>query len=65
MQLIMRTEFDNLRKNDNYEYDTDKNGEKQTVKIYANGNLIAKRITHKKSIRHFGIKSYKDFLIGE
>lgn len=65
MQLIMRTEFDNLRDNDNYEYDTDKNGDKKTVKIYANGNLIAKRISHKKSIRYFGVRSYKDFLTEE
>ncbi|GLX84827.1 hypothetical protein tloyanaT_10790 [Thalassotalea loyana] len=62
MKLIMRSEFDDLRENPNHQYDVDKNGDKQVVKIYCNDLLIAKKVTHKKSIRYFGIKQYKDFL---
>lgn len=62
MKLIMRTEFDNLRLNDDYQFDTDTNGDKQVVKVYCNGNLIAKKVKHKKSIRYFGIPEYKDYL---
>ena len=62
MKLIMRSEFDDLRKNRNHQYDVDKNGDKQVVKIYCSDLLIAKKVTHKKSIRYFGIKQYKDFL---
>ncbi|WP_284296514.1 hypothetical protein [Thalassotalea loyana] len=58
----MRSEFDDLRENPNHQYDVDKNGDKQVVKIYCNDLLIAKKVTHKKSIRYFGIKQYKDFL---
>lgn len=62
MKLIMRTEFDNLRLNDDLAYTADRNGDKQIVKIYAGDNLIAKKITHKKSIRYFGAPNYKKFL---
>ncbi|WP_371375118.1 hypothetical protein [Thalassotalea aquiviva] len=62
MKLIMRTEFDNLRLNDQHSYDVDKNGDKQVVKIYAGGQLIAKKVTHKKSIRYFGVANYQDYL---
>ncbi|OUS30054.1 hypothetical protein A9Q98_05365 [Thalassotalea sp. 42_200_T64] len=65
MKLIMRTEFDNLRLNDKYAYDTDTNGDKQVVKIYCGEKLIAKKTTVKKSIRYFGIKEYKDYLTSE
>lgn len=58
----MRTEFDNLRLNDKYAYQTDANGDKQVVKIYWQEKLIAKKVTHKKSIRYFGVKEYKDYL---
>lgn len=62
MKLIMKTEFNNLRDNDDHSYDTDTNGEKQVVKIYCGELLIAKKITLKKSIRFFGIESYLKFL---
>ena len=62
MKLIMRSEFDNLRLNDNHTYDTDSNGDKQVVKIYCGDTLIAKRVKHKKSIRYFGISGYQNYL---
>lgn len=62
MKLIMRTEFDNLRLNPQHSYETDKNGDKQIVKIYLGNLLIAKKVTHKKSIRYFGVKNYQQFL---
>lgn len=62
MKLIMRSEFDNLRLNDAHSYTVDKNGDKQVVKIYAGEELIAKKVTHKKSIRYFGIASYRQYL---
>lgn len=65
MKLIMRTEFDNLRKNSQHEYETDKNGDKQVVKIYCHKQLIAKKVTLKKSIRYFAVAGYQQFLIDE
>ncbi len=62
MKLIMKTEFDNLRLNDDYSYDTDSNGDKQVVKLYCGELLIAKKIKHKKSIRYFGIDGYQKYL---
>ena len=62
MKLIMKSEFDNLRLNDKHSYDSDKNGDKQVVKIYCHEQLIAKMIKHKKSIRYFGIDGYQHFL---
>ena len=62
MQLIMRSEFDNLRLNDQHEYETDKSGNKAVVKIWKGEVLIAKKITEKKSTRYFGCKEYKDYL---
>lgn len=58
----MRSEFDNLRLNDNHCYDTDSNGDKQIVRIYCGETLIAKRVQHKKSIRYFGIQGYQQYL---
>ena len=63
MKLIIKTEFDNLRKNPLHGYESDKNGEKQTVKIYRDSQLIAKKITLKKSIRYFAITCYTEFII--
>ncbi|QOL25313.1 hypothetical protein LP316_13580 [Thalassotalea sp. LPB0316] len=63
MKLIMRSEFDDLRLNPNHQFEADRNGDKQIVKIYADELLIAKKVTHKKSIRYFAIKQYKDYLI--
>ncbi|TLU64591.1 hypothetical protein FE810_10885 [Thalassotalea litorea] len=65
MKLIMRSEFDNLRLNPNHAYDTDRNGDKQVVKIYCDEKLIAKKIIHKKSIRYFGVPEYKQYLLAE
>lgn len=58
----MKTEFDNLRLNQAHQYEADNNGDKQVVKIYCDGNLIAKKIKMKKSIRFFGIEGYKNYL---
>lgn len=65
MQLIMKTEFDNLRANDNHCYDVDSNGDKQVVKIYCEELLIAKKVKLKKSIRFFGVNNYQDYLTPE
>ncbi|NMP16933.1 MULTISPECIES: hypothetical protein [unclassified Thalassotalea] len=65
MKLIMRTEFDDLRLNENHAYDVDSNGDKQIVKIYCDEKLIAKKVTQKKSIRYFGVKEYQDYLSEE
>jgi len=62
MKLIMRTEFDDLRLNPAHSYETDRNGDKQIVKIYCGDLLIAKKVHHKKSIRYFGVKNYKTYL---
>ncbi len=61
----MKTEFDNLRLNNNHSYETDSNGDKQVVKIYYNSLLIAKKLQLKKSIRYFGIKNYQQYLLPE
>lgn len=58
----MRSEFDNLRLNDDYLYEVDNNGDKQVLKIYCGDTLIAKRVKHKKSIRYFGISNYSSYL---
>ena len=65
MQLIMKTEFDNLRLNDKHHYESDSNGDKQVVKIYCGEKLIAKKLKQNKSIRFFGIKEYTDFLTND
>jgi len=62
MKLIMKTEFDNLRLNNAHNFDADKNGDKQVVKIYCGEQLIAKMIKQKKSIRYFGADGYQHFL---
>ena len=63
MKLIMKTEFDNIKDNDNHSYDTDSNGDKQVVRIYCDELLIAKKLTQKKSVRYFGINGYQKFLM--
>lgn len=65
MKLIMRSEFDNLRKNPLHSYESDVNGEKQVVKIFYGDELIAKKVTLKKSIRYFGASGYQQFLTDE
>jgi len=61
----MKIEFDNLSTNPRHLYQTDKNGDKQIVKIYSCELLIAKMIKHKKSVRYFGIKGYSQYLLTE
>ena len=62
LKLIMKTEFDNLRLNDDHSYETNSNTNKQVVRIYCGDELIAKMIKQKKSIRYFGIDNYQRFL---
>ena len=61
----MKTEFDNLRANNDHSYDTDSNGDKQVVRVYCGEQLIAKKLKLKKSIRYFGIASYQQYLTTE
>ena len=65
MQLIIKTEFDNLRANNDHSYDTDSNGDKQVIRVYCGEQLIAKKLKLKKSIRYFGIASYQQYLTTE
>ena len=65
MKLIMKTEFDNLRINNDHYYDIDSNGDKQVIKIYCGELLIAKKITLQKSIRFFGISNYQQYLTSD
>ncbi len=58
----MKSEFDNLRLNNNHEFEADSNGNKQVVKIYCKGELIAKKVKIKKSIRYFGAEGYSAHL---
>ena len=65
MKLILKTEFENLRVNDDFSYELDNNSGKEVLKLYNGEVLIAKRITQslrKKSIRYFGVKGYKELL---
>ena len=62
MNLIMKTEFDNIRLNDDHQYETNKSGNKSVVKIWKGDVLIAKKVTEKKSVRYYGCKQYKDYL---
>ena len=65
LKLIMKTEFDNLRLNNKHQFEADTNGDKQVVKIYCNGLLIAKKLKIKKSIRYFGAEGYLAHLTEE
>lgn len=62
MHLIMKTQFDNLRLNDDHEYSTNDRGGKKVVKIFKDGGLIAKRITIKCSVQYFGVTGVEEFL---
>jgi hypothetical protein len=62
MKLITRSAFDALRLNDQHEYDTDASGDTQIVRIYRDGQLIAKKKTQKKSVRYFGVAGYEKYL---
>lgn len=61
----MKTEFDNLKDNDNHCYDTDSNGDKKVLRIYCDQLLIAKRLTLKRSVRYFGVNDYQKYLTQE
>ena len=62
MKLITRSEFDAIRLDERNEYDADKSGDTQVVRLYRDGNLIAKKKTHKKSVRYFGVAGYEQYL---
>lgn len=67
MKLIMRSEFDNLRINDNHFYETDNCSGKQVVKIFNNdGILISKMIKRKTANKtktsYYGIKGFEKYL---
>ncbi|ACJ31212.1 Conserved hypothetical protein [Shewanella piezotolerans WP3] len=62
MHLIMRTQFDELRLNDEYEYSTNDRGGKKVVKIYKDGELIAKKISIKNSVQYFGVTGVEELL---
>ena len=65
MKLIMRSAFNNLRLNPLHRIESDVNGEKKIVKIFRNEQLIAKKITLKKSIRYLAIKHHLQYLTAE
>ena len=62
MHLIMKTQFDNLRLNDDHEYSTNDRGGKKVVKIFKDGHLIAKKIAIRHSVQYFGITGIEAFL---
>ncbi|MEH6824900.1 MAG: hypothetical protein V7629_13420 [Motiliproteus sp.] len=62
MKLITRSEFESLRLDDLNEYDADHSGDTKIVRIYRDGNLIAKKKTQKKSVRYFGVAGYEQYL---
>lgn len=62
MHLIMRTQFDELRLNDEYEYSTNDRGGKKVVKIYKDGELIAKKVSIKNSVQYFGVTGVEELL---
>ena len=59
----MKTEFDNLKLNINHRVDSNTNGDKHVLKVFANNELIAKKVHVKKSIRYFAIQNYHDYLM--
>jgi len=65
MHLIMKTQFDNLRLNDDHEYSTNDRGGKKVIKIFKDGSLIAKKISIKNSVQYFGIVGVEDLLTVE
>lgn len=62
MHLIMKSQFDELRLNDDYEYSSDDKGGKKVVKIFKDGELIAKKIMVKRSIQYFGVTGIEELL---
>lgn len=62
MHLIMKSQFDELRLNDDFEYNADDKGGKKVIKIFKNGELIAKKIMVKRSVQYFGITGIEALL---
>ena len=62
MHLIMKSQFDDLRLNDDHEYSADDKGGKKVVKIFKDGELIAKKISVKRSVQYFGITGVESLL---
>jgi hypothetical protein len=69
MKLIMRSEFDNLQRNDDHSYTVDTNGDKEVLKLFSGETLIAKRIhmknKKKKAKRYFGYPNYQNHLTAD
>ena len=62
MHLIMKSQFDELRLNDDFEYNADDKGGKKVVKIFKDGELIAKKVVIKNSVQYFGITGIEALL---
>ncbi|QFU21873.1 hypothetical protein FM038_006700 [Shewanella eurypsychrophilus] len=62
MHLIMKSQFDELRLNDDFEYNADDKGGKKVVKIFKDGELIAKKVVIKHSVQYFGITGIEALL---
>lgn len=66
MKMILPSEFENLRINDDHGYTVDNNGDKEVLKLYMGEKLIAKRIflknKKKGAKRFFGCSDYKVYL---
>ncbi|AQS39281.1 hypothetical protein Sps_04175 [Shewanella psychrophila] len=60
MHLIMKSQFDDLRLNDDHEYSADDKGGKKVVKIFKDGQLIAKKIVVKRSVQYFGVTGVEE-----
>ena len=56
MNLITKSDFLNLRDNDDHEYEVNTCGDKKVLKIFCDNTLIAKKIKLNRSIRYFAIK---------
>lgn len=58
----MKSQFDELRLNDDFEYNADDKGGKKVVKIFKDGELIAKKVVIKNSVQYFGITGIEALL---
>lgn len=69
MKLILPSEFENLRVNDEHGYEVDNNSGREILKIYMGEKLIAKRKTMDNGMRtkkqYFGVKGYEQYLTKE
>ena len=66
MKLIMPSEFENLRINNDHGYTINTTGDKEVLRLYMDDKLIAKRIflknKKKKAKRYFGSPDFKNYL---